>query len=184
MSVRPNNTDYIFLQLAAKQMLHCKLRLFPVSPPPRATNQFSCCKKEKQQTWKFVARVVIWAANNRNLQRNVCLFFPWQLPKKCCPYYLPFFKSSTSVRSRSHVRVSGENGHQKRNFSKNALQRAIFWKRRFRILGWTPENGTFRKRWRHVVEFNGHRFRNVLFPVTGLAKIPIYYCYSPVLFSF
>ena len=58
----------------------------------------------------------------------------------------------------SHLRVSGEYGHRKRNFSKTLLRVWSFWKRRFPMFVWTDENGTFQKRLRHGMLSNA-RFK-------------------------
>ena len=58
---------------------------------------------------------------------------------------------------RLGLHVSGENGHRKCIFSKNALQSGSVWKRRFAVLKLMYENGGFWKRLRHDVQYEQMR---------------------------
>ena len=55
---------------------------------------------------------------------------------------------SSGLADRPHV--SGENGHWKRIFSKNASQSGDFWKRRLLVYVKPKENRGFRVRWCHT----------------------------------
>ena len=63
----------------------------------------------------------------------------------------------------------------------NALQSGTFWKRYRIVFVWTHENGTFRKRWRHII---GPSFlRAIIFP-NPTWRTHVFLCYRSCLGSF
>ena len=91
--LRPRNTGNIFVQLVAQQCFVASWDcLLHVLPPSRATN-FHVAESRchfyflLQHKNLLRAEVVIRAANNLNLQRNIVAR---QVARKCCPYYWAF----------------------------------------------------------------------------------------------